>query len=68
MDARPRSSLLWGLVGVLAFLVVAQGYRLLVGPLGFGVPVWVGVAVLVGLAAALTTYLLEPRVTGKGRT
>ena len=33
---RLRSSSLWGLVGLLSFLVLAQGYRLFVGPLVIG--------------------------------
>ncbi len=44
MDSRTRASLLWGAVGALSFLVLAQGYRL-VGDLDMGLPVLLIVAV-----------------------
>ncbi|MFB6108003.1 MAG: hypothetical protein ABEJ82_04060 [Haloplanus sp.] len=68
MTPRHTSSLLWGAVGVFAFLVLAQGYRLLVGPLGAGVAVLVAVAVLVVAVTAALTYALTPRVRRNGRT
>jgi len=63
-----RSSLLWGLVGALAFLVLVQGYRLLVGPLGPGPLALGAVALVVGAAAAGLTHVLEPRIRGKERS
>ncbi len=58
MDARTRTSLLWGLVGALTFLVLVQGYELFQSvPVGFGVKL--GVAALVGLVAAGLTYAAE---------
>jgi hypothetical protein len=63
-----KSSLLWGLVGALAFLVLVQGYRLVVGPFGPGLLALGGVAVLVGAASAGLTYVLEPRVRGNKRS
>jgi hypothetical protein len=65
MNARHKSSLLWGLVGTLAFLVLVQGYHLLVAPLTVGPAIIGGVALLVGAAAAGLTHVLEPRVNGR---
>ncbi|WP_232343138.1 hypothetical protein [Halosimplex litoreum] len=74
-DATPResllapatkSSLLWGLVGGLAFLVLAQGYELL-GDLGVGFGPKVAVALVVGVAAAGTTHLTRDRLPTGGR-
>jgi hypothetical protein len=67
---RPRvtSSLLWGAVGALAFLALAQAYQLLVARLGFGLPALLGVGVVVGALVAAVTYLTEVRLTAKGRT
>ena len=56
--SRRRASLLWGLVGALAFLVLTQGYRLVASP-GLDPVVQVGVAVLVGVLAALLSYGFE---------
>ncbi|PHQ47420.1 hypothetical protein DJ68_01965 [Halorubrum sp. C3] len=67
--ARARSAALWGIVGGFAFLVLAQGYRLLGPgslPVGFGGLVLVGFAV--AAASAGITYLAEARVRAKRRT
>jgi hypothetical protein len=64
---RTKSSLLWGLVGALAFLVLVQGYDLLAG-LSVGFVARVAVAVVVGSAAAGLSYRLAPRFRAKGRT
>jgi hypothetical protein len=65
MNARHKSSLLWGLVGTLAFLVLVQGYHLLVAALTIG-PATIGaVALLVGTVAAGLTHTLEPRINGR---
>jgi hypothetical protein len=61
-----KSSLLWGLVGGLAFLVLAQGYELL-GDLGVGFGPKVAVALAVGVAAAGTTHLTRDRLPTGGR-
>ncbi|WP_254536731.1 hypothetical protein [Halomarina litorea] len=57
MNPRTKSSLLWGLVSALSFLVLAQGYQLFdVGRLPLA-----GVAigtVVVFAGAALLTYLV----------
>lgn len=63
MAPRTKSSLLWGLVGGLAFLVLVQGYQLVVGPLvAFGT--LLGVAVLVAVGATLLTYAARTRLPG----
>ncbi|AUV80493.1 hypothetical protein C2R22_01485 [Salinigranum rubrum] len=67
MTPRTKSSLLWGLVGALAFLVLAQGYDLIVG-LDVGFAARFGVAAVVGVAAAGLTHRLSPRFGAKGRT
>ncbi|MDS0296337.1 hypothetical protein [Halogeometricum luteum] len=68
MTPRARSAALWGLVGTLSFLVLVQGYRLLVGPLGIGFGATAAVAVLVGLVVTAATYATEHRLSAKGRT
>jgi hypothetical protein len=60
---RTKASLVWGVVGALVFLVGVQGFRLLTGE-GATLGVAVGVAVLVGVAAAAGTYLLDGRLSG----
>jgi len=65
MNARQKSSLLWGLVGTLAFLVLVQGYHLLVAPLAVSPPTVGGLALLVGVVAAGLTHTLEPRLNGR---
>lgn len=61
MDPAVKSSLLWGAVGALAFLVLVQGYHLLTGRF-VGAGVMAGMAVLVGLVSAVVTHLLRPLV------
>ncbi|WP_246023004.1 hypothetical protein [Halosimplex halophilum] len=56
-----KSSLLWGLVGGLSFLVLAQGYELL-GDLGVGFAPKLGVAAVVAVAAATATHLTRDRL------
>jgi hypothetical protein len=68
VSAQRKSSLLWGLVGALAFVVLVQGYRLAVGPLGPGPLALGGVALLVGGVAATVTHALEPRIRENGRS
>jgi hypothetical protein len=65
MNARRKSSLLWGLVGALAFLVLVQGYHLLVASVTVS-PLAIGaLALVVGAAAAGVTHTLEPRLNGR---
>ena len=57
MDRRTKGALLWGVVGALAFLVLAQGYTLLTAG-RITLPVMAGVALAAGAVAAGTTYAL----------
>ena len=58
MRPRLKASLLWGAVGALSFLVLAQAYTLLAGG---SVPFLakLGVAVFVGIGATGTTYVAD---------
>ena len=67
MSPRTKASLLWGLVGALAFLVLVQGYDLLLG-LDVGFAARFGVAALVWIVAAGLTHRLSPRFGAKERT
>ena len=60
--------MLWGLVGALTFLVLVQGYRLLVGPLGVNLLNTAGIALALGSVVSLVSYVAEPRLAAKGRT
>jgi polyferredoxin len=55
---RAKASLLWGAVGALAFLVLAQGYELLFAP-GISLLVKLGIAAVVWVVAGAASYLLE---------
>ena len=68
MTPRRKSALLWGAVGLLAFLVLVQGYQLLVGPTPVGFLGKLSIGVLVGAVAAGASYLTEERLARKGRT
>ncbi|WP_306053533.1 hypothetical protein [Natronococcus wangiae] len=61
LSPRAKSALLWGAVGALSFLVLVQGYALLVEPL---VTISQGavIALFVGIGAGGAAYLLEHRV------
>jgi hypothetical protein len=65
---RRKSALLWGAVGLLAFLVLVQGYQLLVGPTPVGFLGKLAIGVVVGVVAAGASYLAERRLARKGRT
>ncbi len=66
MRPRAKSSALWGLVGALAFLVLAQGYRL-VTDRGVAFAALVGVALAVAVAATAVAYVAEGRLARKER-
>ena len=66
--ARAKSAVLWGLVGGLAFLVLAQGYLLADGTLPFRYATLFPLAGAVGATATGTVYLTEHRVREKRRT
>lgn len=61
MRPRAKASLLWGAVGVLAFLVLLQGYELWSG-YRYSLAVKFGVAAVVGAGATATSYVAEPRL------
>jgi hypothetical protein len=61
MDARTKSTLLWGVVGALAFLVLAQGYLLLAGD-RVAYAGLLGVAAVVFVAAAVTSHVAADRL------
>ncbi|WP_276273761.1 hypothetical protein [Haloarcula litorea] len=63
MDPATKSSLLWGVVGALSFLVLVQGYELFAG-VGVAVTAKAGVALAVGAAAALLTHVARDRLPG----
>jgi hypothetical protein len=61
-----REAVLWGLVGALSFLVLAQGYRLVSGE-GPTLPVLLAVAVMVWAAGSVGSWLLGSLLAGKRR-
>ena len=63
MHPRTKASLLWGLVGALAFLVLVQGYELLAGQ-RVTVGAKAGVAVAVAAGATVLTYTAQDRLPG----
>lgn len=65
MNHRYRDALLWGIVGALSFLVAIQGYELLADR-RVDLLVKFGVALLVGVVAAVTTGLLQRRLPPDG--
>jgi hypothetical protein len=62
---RRKSALLWGAVGALAFLVLAQGYVLVVGRLPVGMLGRLAIGVAVGAVVAGVTYATEHRIARK---
>lgn len=66
MDPYVKSSLLWGAVGGMAFLALAQGYNLVTeGFIGVG-PMAVGALVVLAVTAAIT-HALRPRLAQNER-
>ncbi|OVE83981.1 hypothetical protein [Natronolimnobius baerhuensis] len=63
ISLRPRvkSALLWGAVGFMAFLVLVQGYALVVEPL-VSITQGAGIALLVAAGTAAGAYVLEHRI------
>jgi len=59
---RRKSSLLWGLVGTLTFLVLALGYRLVGGTLPVGVGGLAGIALAVGVVVTASAPAVERRL------
>jgi hypothetical protein len=58
VDPRVKHSLLWGVVGALAFLVLLQGYELLSG-YRYDVAVKAGAALAVAAGASALTYVAD---------
>ncbi|WP_049903122.1 hypothetical protein [Halococcus agarilyticus] len=60
MQPRTKASLLWGAIAALVFLVLVQGYTLLVasGPT-IGILSKLGVSGVVGVCGAASSYALE---------
>jgi hypothetical protein len=54
-------------VGVLSFLVLLQGVRLFVGPVGIGLVPTVAIAFAIGGFVTVLSFVLEPRLMAKGR-
>lgn len=67
MRPRARSSLLWGAVSALVFLVLAQGYELLFAP-GIGLFVKFAIAVVVFVVAAGANYVVGEWLTRSERS
>jgi len=67
MDPRRKDSLLWGIVGGLAFLVLVQGYELVAGE-SIALTVKAGVAVTVLAVTALAADALRLRLAGNERS
>ncbi|WP_276251983.1 hypothetical protein [Haloarcula rara] len=63
MEPRTKSSLLWGVVGGLAFLVLLQGFELATGQ-RVTVAAKAGVAVAVLVGATALTYTARDRLPG----
>ncbi|CQH61170.1 uncharacterized protein HHUB_3388 [Halobacterium hubeiense] len=61
MDRSTLDTLAWGAVGALAFLVLAQGYRLFAED-GVGFLPLLGVAVVVFAASSLVAHLAATRL------
>ncbi|WP_135303358.1 hypothetical protein [Haloarcula amylovorans] len=63
MDPQLKSSLLWGVIGGLAYLVLVQGYQLFAS-IPISTPVKFGVALVVAVGAAALTYGAGTRLPG----
>jgi hypothetical protein len=63
--ARAKSAALWGLVGGFAFLVLAQGLRIVGGALPVGYGGLVGLAAAVAVASGGIAYATEHRLRSK---
>ena len=68
MTPRAKSSLLWGVVGVFAFLALVQGYDLFVPAFRASLGARAAMALVAGAVTAALTYALEHRLARKGRT
>ena len=64
MDPRVKSSLLWGAIGALSFLVLLQGYVLATSEF-VGIGRMVGVTAVVFVVTTASAHLLRPRLAGR---
>jgi hypothetical protein len=62
---RAKSAALWGLVGGIAFLALAQGFLLVAGELPVGYGGLAGVAAAVAVASGGIAYATEHRLRAK---
>jgi hypothetical protein len=60
---RAISALLWGLLGVLSFGVLIQGYYLLIGPMNISLGILGIIGVLIGVVVAGIAYVIELRLS-----
>jgi hypothetical protein len=67
MDPRHKASVLWGVVGGLAFLVLVQGYELVAGA-GVTVLAKAGVGLAVAAIVTVAAHALRPRLRGNERS
>ncbi|WP_049969098.1 hypothetical protein [Haladaptatus cibarius] len=58
MHPRVKASLLWGVVGLLSFLVLLQGYELFTD-YRYSIGLKVGMALLVAVGASASTYVAD---------
>lgn len=61
MNPRVKGALLWGVVGLLTFLVLLQGYEI-VQDIRVELPVKVGATVVVGVLSTVVTYVASGHV------
>lgn len=67
MEPHQKASVLWGVVGGLAFLVLVQGYELLAGT-AVTVLAKAGVALAVAATVTAAAYVVRPRLYGNERS
>lgn len=65
MNPRVKEAILWGVVGMLTFLVLLQGYELL-EDIRVDLTVKVGATFVVGLVTTVVTYLASGRMIASG--
>ncbi|WP_458207445.1 hypothetical protein [Haladaptatus sp. NG-SE-30] len=58
MNPRVKASLLWGVIGVLVFLVLLQGYELYTD-YRYSLGVKLGAALVVAIGAPILTYVAD---------
>ena len=68
MQPRAKTSLLWGAIGTLVFLVLVQGYTLVTSGPAIGILATLGAAVVVGVCGTVSSYALEGWLTRNERS